>query len=191
MGSQGRGGGHGRTRPRGGRNKGHIGWNFQRDRHGTSMSQFSHRGWGRFPSSKMMSVSRTCLLQKYTRIAVLVPAPQLGSPLPLSLEIPSDMYVAPLPPWPRPFMPTPSPLPSRAASCGGNQVIPPPSPGHSHHTSLNLSSSPWASDRPPSLCVCMMSPTCSLACCMACTSCSLFFVDFSSVLPYQTSPLVP
>ena len=38
------------------------------------MSQFSHQGWGRFPSSSMMTVSRTCLLQNCTRIAVLVPA---------------------------------------------------------------------------------------------------------------------
>ena len=49
-------------------------WRPLRARHGTNMSQFSHIGWGRFPSSKMMIVSRTCLLQKCTRIAVRVPA---------------------------------------------------------------------------------------------------------------------
>ena len=33
-----------------------------------------HRGWGRFPSSKMTTVSRTCWCRKWTRIAVLVAA---------------------------------------------------------------------------------------------------------------------
>ena len=44
------------------------------DLHGTSMSHCEHLGWGRFPSYKMITISRTCRLQKFIRIVVLVPA---------------------------------------------------------------------------------------------------------------------
>ena len=43
-------------------------------RHGTSMSHREHLGCGRFPSSKMTTISRTCGLQKCIHIAVRVPA---------------------------------------------------------------------------------------------------------------------
>ena len=42
--------------------------------HGTSMSQWWHFGWGRFPSSKTTTLFRTCRWRKCTRIAVLVTA---------------------------------------------------------------------------------------------------------------------
>ena len=45
-----------------------------RDRHGTSMSHHEHLGCGRFPSSNMITMSRTCRRQKCTLIAVRVPA---------------------------------------------------------------------------------------------------------------------
>ena len=41
-------------------------------RQGTRMSHWGHRGWGRFPSSKIATVSRTCRCIKLTYIAVLV-----------------------------------------------------------------------------------------------------------------------
>ena len=41
--------------------------------YGTSMSHREHLGWGSFPSSKMITISRTYQLQKCIRIAVLVP----------------------------------------------------------------------------------------------------------------------
>ena len=116
---------------------------------------------------------------------------RLGSPVSLPLGTPPDTSFVPPPLWPRPSMPTSSPLPSRAESCGGNQVIPPPSPVHSPTTSLALFSSTWASDRPLSLYVRTMPRTWSLACCMACTSCLLFFAGLSSSPPYQTTPPVP
>ena len=43
-------------------------------RHRTSMLHREHLGFGRFPSSKMITMSRTCRLQKCIRIAVRVPA---------------------------------------------------------------------------------------------------------------------
>ena len=132
-------------------------WRPLRARHGTNMSQFSHLGWGRFPSSQMMSVSRTCLLQKCTRIAVSsLPSPgtlRLGSPLSPPWGTPSYMFAAlpllPLP-WSRPSMPISYPLPFRVESCGGSRAPPPPSIFHSPRMSLFPSSSPWASVRPPS-----------------------------------------
>ena len=42
-------------------------------RHGTSMSHREHLGCGRFPSSNMITMSRTCRLQKCIHIAVRVP----------------------------------------------------------------------------------------------------------------------
>ena len=42
--------------------------------HGTSISHREHLGWGNFPSSKMITISRTCRLQKCISIAVLAPA---------------------------------------------------------------------------------------------------------------------
>ena len=41
---------------------------------GNSMSHRGHRGWGRFPTYKMTTVSRTCRCRKWTSIAVLVAA---------------------------------------------------------------------------------------------------------------------
>ena len=41
---------------------------------GTSMPHQGHRGWGRFPSPKMTTVSRTCRCRKCTCIAVLIAA---------------------------------------------------------------------------------------------------------------------
>ena len=38
------------------------------------MSHWGHRGWGRFTSSKMTTVSRTCRCRKCTRINVLITA---------------------------------------------------------------------------------------------------------------------
>ena len=38
------------------------------------MSHRGHRGWGRFPTYKMTTVSRTCRCRKWTSIAVLVAA---------------------------------------------------------------------------------------------------------------------
>ena len=52
-----------------------MSWCFPlRARHGTSMSHHEHLGCGRFPSSKMITMSRTCRLQKCILIAVRVPA---------------------------------------------------------------------------------------------------------------------
>ena len=43
-----------------------------RSRHGTIMSHRGHCGWGRFPSSKITTVSQTCRYQKCTSIAIRV-----------------------------------------------------------------------------------------------------------------------
>ena len=40
--------------------------------HGTSMSHMGHRGWGRFPSSRITTVFLTCQYQKCTFISVRV-----------------------------------------------------------------------------------------------------------------------
>ena len=43
-----------------------------RSRHDTIMLHRGHRGWGRFPSSGITTVSRTCRCHKFTRMAVHV-----------------------------------------------------------------------------------------------------------------------
>ena len=91
-------------------------WRPLRARHGTNMSQFSHLGWGKFPSSKMIMVSRTYLLQKCTRIAVRVPAlpghPSTGNSVVPPLGN-SSLYVCASPPSPPRgrVRPCPFPLP--------------------------------------------------------------------------------
>ena len=45
-----------------------------RARQGTSILHWGYRGWGRFPLSKMTTLSRTCRCRKFTNIAVLIAA---------------------------------------------------------------------------------------------------------------------
>ena len=66
------------------------------------MSHREHLGCGRFPSSKMITMSRTCRLQKCILISVLVPAlpgqPSAGHPLGTPLVGKSIRYVLGSPP---------------------------------------------------------------------------------------------
>ena len=49
-----------------------LGWRPFKTAHGTIMSHQGQRGWGRFPSSTIITVSRTFWRRKCTRIPVLV-----------------------------------------------------------------------------------------------------------------------
>ena len=69
---------------------------------GTCMSHLEHRGWGKFPSSSITTVSRTCRCTKCTHIAVLVArapgTPPRGiSSLPSFLERTSGIPGGPCP----------------------------------------------------------------------------------------------
>ena len=71
-------------------------------RHGTSMSHRDHLGCGRFPSSKMITMYRTCLLQKCIHITVRFPAlpgqPYTGQLLGPPLVRKASLYVRGSPP---------------------------------------------------------------------------------------------
>ena len=49
-------------------------WRPFRASHVNCIPQWGHRGWGRFPSSKIKMVSLTCLWNKFTLSAILVAA---------------------------------------------------------------------------------------------------------------------
>ena len=112
----------------------------------TSMLHRGHRRWGRFPSSKMTTVSRTCRCIKCTHIAFLVAArpghPSIGQlyglPWPGS---PCGTY-ADLPLWPRLYRSIfPLPIAHAVSSCAP-PIIPPPSSPRTPCTSPVPSAAP-------------------------------------------------